>query len=99
MALIHSELSEALEEYRNGREPTEIYYTDSVCTENGRLCVPDAEDECGAYRRGKPEGIPIELADVIIRISEHAEPGLSPGRKDDYNVQPKSYDLGISRAR
>lgn len=33
MALIHSELSEALEEYWNGREPTEIYYTDSVCTE------------------------------------------------------------------
>lgn len=45
MALMHSEISEALEEYRNGHEVTEIYLED-----------------------GKPEGVPIELADVLIRI-------------------------------
>lgn len=46
ISLMHSELSEALEEHRNGHLPNETYLT----------------------HQSKPEGIPTELADVIIRI-------------------------------
>ena len=47
IALIHSELSEALEEVRAGHAPDEVYEVD-----------------------GKPEGLPIELADAVIRIAD-----------------------------
>jgi hypothetical protein len=47
IALMHAELSEALEEYRDGHAPNEIYYK----PENP----------------SKPEGIPVEIADTIIR--------------------------------
>lgn len=51
IALCHSELSEALEEYRAGKKPTETYYR----------------------KDGKIEGIPSELADVVIRILDMCE--------------------------
>lgn len=47
IALMHSELSEALEESHNGHAATEMYYRED----------------------GKPEGVPAEFADVVIRIA------------------------------
>lgn len=51
IALIHSEVSEVLEEFRKGHLATETYYSDN----------------------GKPEGVPTELADVIIRCLDMAD--------------------------
>lgn len=48
LALVHSEVSEALEALRDGE--TELYLTDA----------------------GKPEGLPAELADAVIRICDLA---------------------------
>ena len=58
IALCHSELSEALEEYRNRHGANDIYY--KYTTDRNKTSLT-----------GKPEGIPIELADCIIRIFDY----------------------------
>lgn len=81
-SLFHSELSEALEEYRNG-EPV-IY-----CNQRGGDWCPNCCGDacavipemscvaCFAQRRdagkvpNKPEGVIVELADVVIRILDY----------------------------
>lgn len=80
VALIHSELSEALEEARAGRP--DLYFP---CNAGG-VCVDDRSEEgvtCGSRARTasdpetycsakskKPEGVAVELADAVIRIAD-----------------------------
>jgi len=67
IALCHSELSEALEEYRNCK-PIRYYVCDGhICTDDCNTC----ENDCRHERDDKPEGLEIELADTIIRILDY----------------------------
>ena len=79
IALIHSEWSEALEEYRAGR-PMVWYACGEQPNGNGEICNPQdeygctnygRESEC-RYRGKKPEGIAVELIDGCIRILDFA---------------------------
>lgn len=53
LALMHSELSEALEAFRDCGDPTKVWDDPN--------------------RPGKQEGVPVELADCIIRIFDYME--------------------------
>lgn len=78
IALCHSELSKALEEYRAGNYS--IYYS---CTENPAIikpCIYEDGNQCKLafmyygecnYKNSKPEGMPAKLADCIIRILDY----------------------------
>ena len=79
IALIHSEWSEALEEYRAGR-PMVWYACGEQTNGNGGICNPKDECDCAnfgqetecRYRGKKPEGIAVELIDGCIRILDFA---------------------------
>jgi NTP pyrophosphatase (non-canonical NTP hydrolase) len=69
IALMHSELSEALEEYRNNKGMAEIYFE---CKKSN--CIHKTNGLCSQVKNScpyaKPCGIPTELADCIIRIAD-----------------------------
>ena len=62
--LFHAEISEAVEEYRNGHPPHEVYRN---------LPPSEFQLKLSEIDELKPEGVPIELADLIIRVFDSAE--------------------------
>ena len=70
IALCHSELSEALEEYRNGKS---MVYCEP-CTNTGRPFKEHSDKRCMECLKAcptcKPEGMAVELADCVIRIMD-----------------------------
>ncbi|MEK3658224.1 hypothetical protein NSQ29_01515 [Paenibacillus sp. FSL F4-0236] len=63
IALIHSEASEALEDFRNGKKPVEAWY-EAKDKDTGHKAVSLVQHT--PY--WKPCGIPSELADIVIRV-------------------------------
>lgn len=68
LMLIVSEAAEALEELRDGRAANKTYYPDGH----------NAEDSMGNLngpwvKAGKPEGVPSEIADIVIRCLDFAD--------------------------
>lgn len=70
IALIHSEISEALEDYRNHHKVDELYFEDKnkVQYSNLELAQKTSLDPGKSF---KPCGIPIEFADVVIRVAQY----------------------------
>lgn len=66
LMLIVSELSEALEEIRNGKP--DLYFANPLVTSE---MISDVEEAVRYAAKGhKPEGVVIELADAVIRIMD-----------------------------
>jgi hypothetical protein len=79
-ALMHSEISEALEDHRDGRGVTEVWYEEKVPAFDalggllGDVVMRRFQGRIGitsppvGFTGLKPAGIPHEMADVVIRV-------------------------------
>jgi NTP pyrophosphatase (non-canonical NTP hydrolase) len=72
LALFDTETSEAIEEVRAGNAPTRTYYKtpQGEIDQNEDGSVTDLHGDGKALL--KPEGVPSELADVLIRVLDFA---------------------------
>ena len=71
LMLIVTEVAEAMEEHRNGRGVNETYYSNTrKSKDEDGIVKQEIINYCGGgfVQNSKPEGIPSELADVVIRI-------------------------------
>lgn len=68
IALVHSEVSEALEDYRAGHPVNKVWYEYKDGFKRDTHFAEFYIDDNWTSVLGKPCGIPSELADVVIRI-------------------------------
>lgn len=66
VALCHSELSEALEEYRDGNR--NFWFMEYKYNKHGEMFDMTVKTDISKITVEKPEGIAVEMADCIIRI-------------------------------
>jgi hypothetical protein len=83
-SLFHSEVTEAFEDIRSNRDIRELYYEVKFKEDNGTITkeeisfmsIAEARKVEGKYGRGrdfldaKPCGVPVELADFVIRVAQ-----------------------------
>lgn len=80
LMLIVGEVNEAFEEIRSGHDLVEVYYTYDLVHAGVKfkgLSLEQYEALTGSEPgldgvTGKPEGVPIEIADVVIRLFDFA---------------------------